>query len=85
MDPLTILNIVQTGLTLLAKFGPPAFTAFLALFQPAADGTPTAAQWQALLASTQITARDQMLTTLKAHNIDPASPEGLAFLALTPA
>ena len=46
---------------------------------------PTQADWDSLKTTTSITARQQMLATLAAHNIDPNSPQGVALLALTPA
>jgi hypothetical protein len=51
------------------------------LAQSGADAT--AADWASLTAMANQTAYDRMLAQLKAANIDPASPQGLAFLALT--
>jgi hypothetical protein len=47
-------------------------------------GGPTAADWTTLEASCAVTGRQQMLTVLAAHGIDPASPQGVALLALFP-
>jgi hypothetical protein len=48
-------------------------------------GTPmTSADWETLLALGKQTARSQMLLALAQAGIDPASPQGVAFLALTP-
>lgn len=51
------------------------------LAQNGADAT--AADWATLTAMANQTAYDRMLAQLKAANIDPTSPQGLAFLALT--
>ena len=48
-------------------------------------GTPmTAADWDALLLLGKQNARSQMLLALAKAGIDPASPQGIALLALTP-
>jgi hypothetical protein len=77
---------METALLILGyidKLGPLVVALVIKMFtQP---GGPTAADWVALDKLTSIRARDQMLTTLAAHGIDPASPAGQAFLALTPA
>jgi hypothetical protein len=77
MSPTLIALILQYGL----QYGPGAIAAIIKLFQTAA---PTAEDWQALLAVTSTTARQQMLATLTAHNIDPNSAEGKALLGLVP-
>ncbi len=64
------------------KLGPPVVAAVVKMFtQP---GGPTPADWDNLLKLTSVMARQQMLTTLAAHGIDPTSPAGVAFLALIP-
>lgn len=45
---------------------------------------PTQADWDALKLLSQQTARTRMLDALKSNGIDPASPQGVALLALTP-
>lgn len=53
------------------------------IWQKVASGKdPTQADWDELRALTNQKASDQMLTVLKAQNIDPASDAGKAFLAL---
>jgi len=42
---------------------------------------PTQAQWDALKALSQQTAKTQMLAALARAGIDPASPQGVALLA----
>lgn len=64
------------------KWGVPAAAAIYKMFTQ--SGGPTQADWDNLIKLTAVTARQQMLQTLAAHNIDPASPQGVAFLALTP-
>ena len=78
MNPALIALILQYGL----QYGPPAIAAIVKLFQTTA---PTQADWDLLIASCTITARQQMTATLKNQGIDPASPQGVALLALTPA
>lgn len=68
---------------LLLQYGVPAVQQLVTMFTQ--TGGPTAADWAKLNTLTATTARDQMLATLAAHNIDPASPQGVALLALTPA
>lgn len=64
------------------KLGPPIVAAVVKMFtQP---GGPTQSDWDNLLKLTSTTARQQMLQVLQAHGIDPASPQGIALLALTP-
>ena len=74
--------LIQAALPDIIKYGPGAVQAFLAIFT--SKTVPTQAQWDALDRETQVTARDQMLQVLKDHNVDPASPQGIALLALTP-
>ena len=45
----------------------------------------TQADWDALKALGKQTARSNMLLALANNGIDPASPQGVALLALTPA
>lgn len=45
---------------------------------------PTPEQWAALLALGRQSARQQMLLALAQNGIDPASPQGVALLSLTP-
>ncbi len=71
-----------TLLPILLPYGVQAVQAIIAMFSKA--GGPTDADWQALALLTTTTARQQMLAVLKAHGIDPASPQGLALLALVP-
>lgn len=77
MNAALLAVILQYGL----QYGPAAIAAIVKLFQTAA---PTESDWQALLTATSTTARQQMLATLAAHGIDPASDQGKAFLALVP-
>lgn len=77
MTPQIIALILQYGL----QFGPGIISTVVKLF----SGTvPTQADWDALIAKCSTTARQQMLVTLTSNGIDPASPQGLALLALTP-
>lgn len=71
-----------TLLPILVPYGIQAVSQIIAMFTKST--APTDADWQALAALTQTTARQQMLNTLAAHNIDPASPQGVALLALVP-
>ena len=73
---------VLTLLPVLIQYGLPAVQQLISMFNKPAG--PTDADWQALMALTTKTARQQMLETLAAHGIDPNSPQGQAFLALTP-
>ena len=68
---------------LLAIFGPSAINLITTLIEKAqTNGTVSAAEWATLAASLQQTAADRMKAVLAAQNIDPASPQGLALLAL---
>ena len=73
---------VLTLLPVLIQYGLPAVTQLIAMFQKSTG--PTDTDWQALALLTTKTARQQMLETLANHGIDPNSPQGQAFLALTP-
>lgn len=81
--PAGLLSVLSLILPELEKYGPMAISAIIGIFT--SSTAPTQAQWDALIAATSVTARDQMLAVLKAHGIDPASPQGVALLALTPA
>ncbi len=69
-------------LPVILPYGLQAVNQLIAMFSKASG--PTDADWQALATLTTTTARQQMLAVLKAHNIDPASPQGLALLTLVP-
>lgn len=45
---------------------------------------PTQADWDTLKVIAANTARTRMLDALKSNGIDPASPQGQAFMALVP-
>jgi sensor domain CHASE-containing protein len=69
--------------SLLTTFGPGAvqlITTLIAGWE--SNQTITQAQWAALAASLNQTAHDKMLAQLAAAGIDPASPQGVAMLAL---
>lgn len=80
MPPLTA-DLLATILKYVLQYGPGALQAIVDLFK---SGNPTQEQWQALLAATQSTARQQMLAALVRAGIDPNSDQGKAMLALTP-
>jgi len=70
-------------ITLLTTFGPGAvqlITTLIASWD--SNVTITPAQWATLVASLNQTAHDKMLAQLAAAGIDPASPQGVAMLAL---
>lgn len=73
---------LATLLPIIIQYGTQAVTQLIAMFTRSTP--PTDADWITLGTLTQTTARQQMLAVLKAHNIDPASPQGQAFLALVP-
>jgi hypothetical protein len=50
----------------------------------ASKAAPTQADWDQLTALGKVTARQEMLAALAVQGIDPTSPQGQAFLALTP-
>lgn len=71
-------------LQLLTTFGPPAITLIDGLITKAqTNGTVTPDEWAALSASLKLNAADHMKAQLLAAGIDPASPQGVAMLALT--
>ena len=78
-----ILAILPSIIDLITKYGVPAAQLIWTMFTQ--TGGPTSADWDALKVQTTTTARKQMLEVLAAHGIDPNSPQGQAFLALTPA
>jgi len=68
---------------LLATFGPSAvklIDSLIAKWQT--NGVVTVDEWNALKVSFQQTAADRMRVQLVALGIDPASPQGIALLAL---
>ena len=67
---------------LILQLGIPIAEQVWKMFQSPAG--PTQADWDALKALSANTARTRMLDALKANGIDPASPQGVALLALTP-
>jgi hypothetical protein len=69
-------------LPVLIPYGAQAIAQLIAMFSKSTP--PSDADWQALMALTSKTARQQMLEVLAAHGIDPNSPQGQALLALTP-
>jgi uncharacterized membrane protein YebE (DUF533 family) len=69
---------------LLVTYGPAAIQLIDTLIGAAeTQGNVTAAQWASLSASLKLSASDHMLAQLKAAGVDPASPQGVALLALT--
>lgn len=73
-------SIIALILQYALQYGPGIIADLVSLFTKV--GGPTAEDWTALIAKTSVTAKQQMLATLAAHNIDPASDQGKAFLAL---
>lgn len=73
---------LTTLIPILLQYGTQAVQQLIAMFSKTTP--PTDADWQALALLTTKTARQQMLDVLTAHGIDPASPQGQAFLALVP-
>ncbi len=78
-----VLAAIAALAPLIEKYGIPFVASLVGMLSKSTP--PTQADWDALAKLTATTARQQMLDTLAAHNIDPASPAGIAFLALTPA
>lgn len=64
------------------QFGVPAAEQIWKMFS--SPSGPTQADWDVLKALAANTARSRMLEALAANGIDPASPQGMALLALTP-
>jgi sensor domain CHASE-containing protein len=74
---------VSLIITLLTTFGPSAVQLITSLINKwETNGTVTAAEWATLSASLTQTAKDRMKLQLTAAGIDPASPQGVALLAL---
>lgn len=74
---------ISLVITLLETFGPSAInliTQLIATWE--ANGVITSAQWASLTANLNQTAADRAKLQLTAAGIDPASAQGLAFLAL---
>lgn len=67
---------------LIAQVGIPLTQQLIALWEK--GGVVSSADFAALIAQTGITARQILLNQLKAANVDPASPQGVALLALVP-
>jgi len=70
-----------TLIPIIVQYGVPAVQQLIAMFS---KPTVTDSDWQALALLTTKTARQQMLEVLANHGIEPASPQGQAFLSLTP-
>lgn len=79
--PTALLALLTEIAPLVEKYGPTLIASVVGIFSKTT--APTQSEWDALLKATSTTARDQMLATLAAHGIDPNSPAGQAFLALT--
>jgi uncharacterized membrane protein YebE (DUF533 family) len=70
-------------LSLLATYGPSAIQLIDTLIaQAQAGGIVTTAEWATLSAALKLSASDHAKAQLTAAGIDPASPQGIAFLAL---
>ena len=68
---------------MLTTFGPSAVQLITALIDKwETNSTVTAAEWATLSAALTQTAKDRMKLQLIAAGIDPASPQGVALLAL---
>ena len=65
---------------LIVQVGWPMAQQIISKVQSNAEVTPQ--DWAALLAMSQQSAKDRVLLQLKAASIDPASPQGVALLAL---
>lgn len=72
-----------TIITLIISQGLPVAEKLWQLFSK--NAPPTQEDWNALLALGKVNARQQMMMALARNGIDPNSPEGQSFLALTPA
>lgn len=66
---------------LLIQYGLPTVQYIVAKIESKAQ--VTSADITALIALESRSAKDEMLAVLKSQNIDPASPQGVALLALT--
>jgi hypothetical protein len=70
-------------LQLLVTYGPSAIQLIDTLIgQIQANGVVTVAEWTTLSASLKLSASDHAKAQLTAAGIDPASPQGIAFLAM---
>lgn len=74
MDWATVIDLV-------IRVGVPATQKLIALWE--AKAQVTSKDFDELIAIENQTPRDRMLLVLKAQGIDPASPQGVALLALT--
>lgn len=73
---------IQLIVQLLATFGPSAVALIDKLIAKwETNGAVTAQEWTDIRAAAMQTAKDRMLAQLTAAGIDPASPQGVAFLA----
>lgn len=76
---MSIAVIIQ----LLETFGPSGVQLVTFLINKwETNGAVTSAEWAAVTASAALTAKDQMTSMLTKAGIDPASPQGVALLAL---
>jgi sensor domain CHASE-containing protein len=74
---------ISLVVALLTAFGPSAAELIKELISKwETNGTVSSAEWAALSASLTQTAKDRMKLQLIAAGIDPASPQGVAMLAL---
>lgn len=74
---------IALAMALLEKFGPPAVGLIEFLIKKVeTSGTLTSVEWADQQAALKLTAADEMLGQLKAAGIDPASPQGVAMIAL---
>lgn len=68
---------------LIAQYGIPFVEYLIGLIQNKTE--VTAAEWANLKALASVSGKDELLSRLQANGIDPASPQGLALLALVSA
>jgi hypothetical protein len=73
-----------TLVPLLLQYGLPFVDKLITFWTTNPNAVPTQAEWQSLMALANQNARTQMLSALARAGIDPASPQGVALLALTP-
>jgi hypothetical protein len=69
---------------MLLQYGLPFVDKLITFWTTNPNATPTQAEWQSLMTLANQNAKTQMLAALSRANIDPASPQGVALLALTP-
>ena len=68
---------------MLTTFGPAAVQLITSLITKwETNGSVTSAEWAALVASLNQSAKDRMTAKLITAGIDPTSPQGIAMLAL---